>query len=432
MRIKGHSLHFLTGIVLLTAMPRAFAGEEACESTQLTLANATWQMLERNPRLDQARSALAGSRADLATAGERPNPTLSLNSTNYDVRNGLGGGNAWDKRLDSVLRIDQPIERGGKRGLRIDAANAGIDGAEADYRETVRQLRLAVANAYYDLLHAQAKLDVDQKLAELQRVTEAVAQRRLEAGDIADADLARIRVESARADDEVQSAEADIDAARIVIAHLMGCDGDAAPLAIEEWPNPQAETQLAPAYASVDARPDVQAAAARSREAQILARLAEAERTRDITVGVQYEHFPPDGQSLLGAGFSVPLFLSHRYGGEIARARADADTAEAAARQAYSDAQAEITQTRSAVRHAAERAERTRTELLPLSEKTAAAMDYAYAHGAASLLDLLDARRTLHAARLETLNAQTDYAKALMAWQLAENLPENFAQEPTP
>lgn len=432
MRKKVHLLRLFLGLALLAALPRAFAGAGACESMQLTLAGATWHMLENNPQLDLARSTLAASRADLLTAGERPNPTLSFNSTNYNVRSGLGSGNAWDKRLDSVLRVDQPIERGGKRGLRVAAANAGIAGAEADYRDTLRQLRLAVSSAFYDLLHAQEKLDVDLKLAQLQRVTEALGQRRLAAGDIAESDLARIRVESARADSEVQSAEADVEAARIALAHLMGCTDGAIPLADVEWPNPQAAADLANTPGNIETRPDVQSADAHAKEAHAMSRLAEAQRTRDVTVGLQYEHFPPDGQSLLGVGFSVPLFLFNRYEGEIARAHADADSADAAARQARSDAQADVAQTRSALRHAAERAQRALTDLLPLSEKTAVAMEYAYTHGAASLLDLLDARRSLHAAHLETLDAQTDYAKALMAWQIAENLPENFAQDSTP
>ncbi|TXH04810.1 MAG: TolC family protein [Nevskiaceae bacterium] len=429
---KVHLLRLLTAAVLLLPLRVALAGAAACDSAQLTLENATWQMLESNPQLDQARGALAGARADRLTAGERPNPTLSFNSSSYNLRNGLGSGDAWHKRLDSILRVDQTIERGNKRGLRLDATAAGIDGAESDYRELVRQLRLAVAGAYYDLLRAQQRLDLSQQLAELQHQTEAAARRRLEAGDIAESDLARIRVESARADSDVQNAQADLESARIALAHLMGCSSDATLAASTAWPNPQAEWPLTATATDVAARPDVLAAAARTRQAHAMARLAEAQRTRDITVGLQYEHFPPDGQNLLGAGFSVPLFLFNRYEGEIARAHADAETADAAERQARADAQADVAQALSAVRHAAERARRARSDLLPLSEKAAAAMDYAYAHGAAGLEDLLDARRGLRAARLEALDAQADYAKALTAWQLAGNPPQHPVPESTP
>ena len=111
------------------------------------------------------------------------------------------------------------------------------------------------------------------------------------------------KVESARADSEVQSAEADVETARIALAHLMGCTDGAIPLADAEWPNPQAVASLAGKPGNIEARPDVQSADAHAKEAHALSRLAEAQSTRDITVGLQYEHFPPDGQSLLGAGF---------------------------------------------------------------------------------------------------------------------------------
>lgn len=388
-------------------------------------------MLEHNPQIDQARSALDAARADQLTAGERPNPTLSLNSTAYNARTGLGSGNLWQKKLDSVLRLDQPIERGGKRELRLQAASAGIEAAEADYRDLVRQMRLATANSYYDLAAAQQRVETVHELAGLQHRTEAASVQRLAAGDIAEADLARIRVETARADSELQQAEADLETARIVLAHLLGCSGEAQFAAKAEWPNPSAEPEISP-LTRIASRPDVDAAHARERRSQALQRLAEAQTTRDITVGIQYEHYPDDGQQLLGAGFSVPLFLFNRYDGEIARARADAATAAAGVLQVQSAAQSEIEQARTGLRHAAERARRAAQDLLPPSEKAAAAMDYAYNHGAAGVLDLLDARRTLHAARLEALDAQTAYAKALSAWQSAQNLPQTFTPESAP
>jgi cobalt-zinc-cadmium efflux system outer membrane protein len=427
MHAKSVLFRGLATAALLSAGLPVFA-TDACTARQLNLADATWYMLEHNPQVDQARSLLAGAQADQITAGERPNPTLSFNSTNYNTRSGLGSGNPWQKNLDSVLRIDQPIERGGKRDLRLKASAAGKQASEMDYRDLLRQLRLNTANAYYGLLLAQQHVAVDLQLVELQHQTEAAAALRLAAGDIAESDLVRIRVDSSRADSELQSAEADLDSARITLASLLGCDaepGNDALFADAEWPNPAAEPTI-PEHSNLVSRPDVEAARAREQQAQVMSKLAEAQRTRDISVGVQYEHFPPDGQQLLGAGFSVPLFLFNNSEGEIARAHADADAANAAAQQAQLLAQADVAQARSALRHAAQRALRAERDLLPLSEKSAAAIDFSYRHGAAGVLDLLDAYRTLHAARLEVIDAKADYAKAMVAWQIAENLPETL------
>ena len=431
MTTQDYFFRSLASISLLAVSAGAMASDSACEAAQLSMGDATGYMLEHNPQIDEARSALDGARADQVTASERPNPVLTFNSTAYNTRTGLGSGGIWQKKLDSVLRLDQTIERGGKRNLRLQAAAAGLDAAESDYQDLIRQLRLATANSYYDLLLAQLRVDVNRQLAELQHKTEEASALRFAAGDIAEADLIRIRVERARADSDLQRAQAELQAAQIALAHLMGCEQATKLTAASEWPNPAAES-LIDDRISLEQRPDVKAARAREQRSQTLAGLAEAQRTRDVSVGLQYEHFPPDGQQLLGVGFSVPLFLFHRYDGEIARARADADAASAAARQTRADALADIEQARSALRHAAERARRAEQDFLPLSEKAAAAMDFSYTHGAVGALDLLDARRTLHAAKLEALDAQAAYAKALTAWKAAENLPQILLPSPTP
>ena len=57
--------------------------------------------------------------------------------------------------------------------------------------------------------------------------------------------------------------------------------------------------------------------------------------------------------------------------------------------------------------------------LLKEAQRAADAAEYAYKRGAVGVTDLLDARRTWYATRLDAAAAQADYAKALAAWQAA-------------
>lgn len=57
--------------------------------------------------------------------------------------------------------------------------------------------------------------------------------------------------------------------------------------------------------------------------------------------------------------------------------------------------------------------------LLKEAQRAADASEYAYKRGAVGVTDLLDARRTLYATRLDAASANADYAKALAAWQAA-------------
>ena len=69
---------------------------------------------------------------------------------------------------------------------------------------------------------------------------------------------------------------------------------------------------------------------------------------------------------------------------------------------------------------AAERRHRLTDELLPQAKQALQSAEFAYQHGATTLLDLLDARRTMRAVDLEATAAMADFAKARAAWLSAQ------------
>jgi cobalt-zinc-cadmium efflux system outer membrane protein len=412
-------------LVLLAATAGcARAAASQCEA-ELNLAQVEARVTVENADVLLARNAIDAARADLTTAGERPNPTLSLNSSSYDVRKGLGPGDALHKQSDTILRLDQPIERGGKRGLRVDAARAGLTASEADYAEQKRESLQTVRIAFFALLHAQQKLEVDREIDDLQQQTLAAAERRQKAGDLSSSDFARLKVEALKASNDRQRAEADQRAARSALAVLIGCAADSPfAAAAGSLPAPvEAIVQIDDAMK----RPDVAAAQARELQAQKALDLARAQRVRDISIGVQLEHYPNgvptpgDGQVLAGVGISVPLFLFNHYDGEIARAGADAEASHLQLTHAQAMASADLEAAREALDAAAAVVTRYRDSILPQAQAAADAVEYAYMHGAAPLLDLLDGRRTLRATRIELTDAEYDYAASLAGWQAASD-----------
>ena len=69
--------------------------------------------------------------------------------------------------------------------------------------------------------------------------------------------------------------------------------------------------------------------------------------------------------------------------------------------------------------------------LLPQARQVADSSQFARDHGALSLQDLLDARRTLFAVRLETEQAHADFAKALAALrEAAGDIPAASREQP--
>jgi outer membrane protein, heavy metal efflux system len=253
------------------------------------------------------------------------------------------------------------------------------------------------------------------------------AELRLKAGDIAAADVSRLRVDALRAQNDARSAEAERRRAQLALAYLIGAEDRAARLrAVDAWPAPAAVDAPGVTQDMIERRPDVRAARSRVDAAAGARAVARSLRTRDLTVGVAYDHYP------VGSGFntnafgtgnsygvfvSVPLFARYRYEGEIRRAESDYGAAQDALEKARAQARSELERAGSDLQAAAERLARYDGSLLAEAKKASDSAEYAYKNGAIGVMDLLDARRTLRAIQVDALAARNDYAKALSAWQ---------------
>ena len=91
--------------------------------------------------------------------------------------------------VDSIVHLEQLVERGGKRELRIATADAQVQAARRDLDEVRRQQRLQLNLAYFDLKLAAEKLVIQQETLRLQEQSVTANQRRFEAGDVAETEV---------------------------------------------------------------------------------------------------------------------------------------------------------------------------------------------------------------------------------------------------
>src|SRR5258708_2698230 len=133
----------------------------------LALADAESLLVEHNRELQAARRAVESAEAQKLIAGARPNATFSVNSSAI----------ASGTHADTVFRIDQPFERGGKRDLRLDAAAGLQRAAQSDELDVQRQQLALVRGAYFDLKLAQERAEVLAQTAGLFARTLAAARR---------------------------------------------------------------------------------------------------------------------------------------------------------------------------------------------------------------------------------------------------------------
>src|SRR5262249_22181822 len=185
----------LSGALLLgLALVRPFdaLGQEV-DLTALTLKQAEALLQTKNRELQAARRAVEAAGAGTLAAGARPNPTLSLGVSAINPAAGIGPGSYLGKTIDTSGPIDHVVERGDRRELRLANAKSLESASAEDLTEAQRQQRLALRSAYYDLLFTQDKLDISRDTITLFEGSVRAAELRLKAGDIAAADVARLR-----------------------------------------------------------------------------------------------------------------------------------------------------------------------------------------------------------------------------------------------
>ena len=396
----------------LLTLQHSVQAADAATAHKLSLSEARVLWQAHSHELELGRLQLDGSRFDEISAAQRPNPTLTVQSLFPTTRRDTDGS-------DTTIGISQLIERGGKRDLRTSVAQSNTRATEHALSDLQRAQGLMVSQAYFDLKLAGEMLDIDRGMAALYRESLAAAETRQREGDVPASDVTRLRVEVARMDNQLRQDGNTLRQAQLGLAYLLGVDGrDASALmAADPWPDVSQGRQLA----SEDAlarRPDIRAAQERLEGARTALELARAQLTRDVTVGMTGERHAL-ASNTVGVQLSVPLFVNYQYQGEIGKAQNALMLAQAQIERVNAQAKQEIDQAQSDLDTAHDRLQRFEGGLLGDAERAAMNAEFAFRHGASSVVELLDARRTYLATQTEAATARADYAKALAAWRAA-------------
>ena len=289
---------------------------------------------------------------------------------------------------------------------------AGIKAAESRFRDARRLLEESVSGAYVAVLLSDENVKILRQSATSLRREADIAQRRLGAGDISQAEKTQIEIAAERLELDANSAATNALQSRIALEVLLGA-GDPA----GAWsPADDLSVLLSDAtpgsfgQPGLGLRPDVEAADAMVEKATADWRLQRSIRIPDPTVSLQYEHEPPDQPNTVGLTLSFPLPLWNHNRGAIQAASAARDQAGLNAQRVRAAASAQVSVARASFLDALQKWSRYRDQLQPRSAKVREAVVFSYEKGGASLLDLLSAERNDNDIRLATAQAMADAA----------------------
>jgi outer membrane protein, heavy metal efflux system len=384
----------------------------------LTIDQAVSEAVDRNLGLLAERMNLTVAQAGLITARLRPNPVLSGGANGLDwAGTGFNEANAAGPP-EYAIRVDMPVERGGKRELRTALAEASARLAEAQFADAIRRLKLDVTLACIDVLEAKARVQLARdNLSTLERLVQ-LNEGRLTSGAIAPLEVTRSRVAMLQYRGSVSAAQLTLTQARLKLLPLLGQSPDQEPIDVDD------RLGVPPAAAAADLpallqaaramRPDLQAMHREQARTQSDLRLQVAQGKIDYTLGAEYRRQQGvNGRgNLIGLFFSAPLPVFNRNQGEITRAEAEGEKSNrsvAALETAIAGEVASAYQEFESSRRLLADIER---DLIQPSAMARSGTAYVYQAGATSLVDVLDAQRAFNDTMETYYTAQAAYRRA--------------------
>lgn len=366
----------------------------------LTLDQAIAIARAQNPNLIAARENVSSVKAGEITAGLRQNPVFTLSGSDVS----LPADNPASPYAYSA-NFSRLFERGQKRRWRLDVADATTAVTQSQYEDAQRQLIFQVKDAFTSMLAAKAALGIAEGNLDGYRKTVSLSRVRLKDGQISQTDFERIDLQQAEFESDLSNAQLALTQASDQLQLLLGIEHPSASFDIAGTLTLPALTLTLPQLEqdALAARPDYRAALQSVQLADANIKLADANGTTDPTLGAEYDRSAT--YNTAGFQISVPLRIFDRNQGAKEAARFDARSSQFAADAARNQVISDVDQAWAAYQTALVQARRYHGHYLAEATSVRDNLQYSYRHGAASLLDYLDALRDYRQINLDALNA---------------------------
>jgi outer membrane protein, heavy metal efflux system len=394
-----------------TARREQAASQRSANGGALTWEEVRAQFEAANPSLKAGAIGVEESKAQEITAYLRPNPSFTALLDQIDP---------FTTNPSRPLALALPSgtvtylhEREHKRELRRDSAQQATGIAVSQQSDLERGLIFTLRSAFVQTLQQKAVLGLAREnLTYYDKVLD-VNRDKLKAGAMAQVDMDRLELQRVQFESDLQSALVNLRTAKIQLLMLLD---DKTP--VEQFDVIGAfdfNNQLADLdefrQIALDNRPDLKAAVQAVDKAKTDHQLAVANGSTDPTFGFDGGKNPPI-EHYIGFSVSIPLRIFDRNQGEKLRTKLDidknAEMLELQRTQVFSDVDSAYATVESNLALLQPYKER----YLKIADRVRDTISFSYQHGAASLLDFLDAQKEYRDTQLNYLNLVGTYMTA--------------------
>ncbi|HEV2988520.1 MAG TPA: TolC family protein [Candidatus Angelobacter sp.] len=389
----------------------------------------TWQEVRdkfeaSNPTLQAGKLNIDESKAQEITAYLRPNPQFTQTADGTQIAPFQGTWRPFSG-TDLSPSFSYLHERRHKRELRLESAQKATGIAVSTQADLERTLIFNLRAAFIQTLQQKAVLQLAKENLSYYDHLLDVNRERHKAGAIARVDLDRLELQRVTYESDVQTAEVSLRTAKIQLLALLN---DRTPVEQFDVTGPfDFSAQLAPLdeirQTALDTRFDLRAGMQSIDKAKTDHKLAVANGSTDPTLSSWYSYNPsfnnPFAHYTLGTSVSIPLRIFDRNQGEKQRTLLDIDRnqklMEATRAQVFNDVDSAYATVSSTIA----RLQPYKERYLQQASRVRETIAFSYQHGAASLLDFLNAQADYRSVQVSYLNLVGSYLSAANQLNLA-------------
>ncbi|WKB55498.1 TolC family protein [Eleftheria terrae] len=384
--------------------PTALAADPSPPATgrRLSLADALALAFTHHPELAAARREVEAAEAARLQAAAWPNPQL-----------GIEWEDPGRQGRSTTVQLSQPIEWGGQRPARIEAAEQAHQMALARLAARRVDLRAAVHSAFVEALVAQEQVRIAEADLQLAQRASDAARRQVLAGKVSPIEQSKAGVAEAGVRLQWLQAQSARRTALGALAAAIGQAG-AAPEGVDgqlALP-PRPPTAARPATERLAAAPALRQARLEVQRLAALAALEQARSRPDLTLTVGAKRSGELGRQQAIVGLALPLPLFDRNQGAHLEALRRQDQAADEAQALALRLQTELSRAEEGLATAQAEAEMLQQEVLPAARQAHDAAAKGFELGKFEFRDVLDAQRTLLEARARHLRALAESHRA--------------------
>jgi len=419
-RFRSHIRQMVVacGVVLACTLAAPAFGQTT-GPVRITLDDAIQLVLQHNHNLIALRDTIDQSKDMEITAGLKPNPGFVSDWEYLPLFSPSNlNGTYLDQGTEGDLGVSYLIERGGKRRDRLQNAKDNTAVTTSLVGDNERTQTFQVATLFFNVQLAESTLDLaNQDLASFEKTVE-LSELTYKDGGMSKGDFLMIKLQLLQFQTDVAQAIQFKKQSLSDLRNMLGYesvpadydvagDFDYAPFK----PNLE-DLQLK----ALQLRPDYKASVQSVTAAQSGYKLAKADGVQDLTVQGNYTHV--SGINTASFFLSIPIPVHNRNQGEIARTNSVIAMSQEQEKAAQEQVMTDVNDAYENLIANDVVVALYKSGYLDMAKEDLDINEYSYQHGAASLLDFLDAERTYRATQLA-------YRQALASWfQAVEQVKE--------